>query len=78
MRYKLRSRENGAPCSFCGKTYREVRALVTGQAGVICDGCIAEVPFVSIDATTLTAAGYAGANVESILLKLVAAAEDDA
>lgn len=38
---------------------------------------MAEVPFVIIDATTLTEAGYAGADVDSILLRLLHAAGDD-
>ncbi len=27
-------------CSFCGKTRKEVRVLVEGRAGFICDGCV--------------------------------------
>ena len=38
---------------------------------------ILEVPFVSADATTLTEAGYVGEDVESILLKLIQAADYD-
>lgn len=38
---------------------------------------ILEVPFVSSDATTLTEAGYVGEDVESILLKLIQAADYD-
>lgn len=38
---------------------------------------ILEVPFVSCDATTLTEAGYVGEDVESILLKLIQAADYD-
>ena len=38
---------------------------------------ILEVPFVAADATTLTEAGYVGEDVESILLKLIQAADYD-
>jgi ATP-dependent Clp protease ATP-binding subunit ClpX len=38
---------------------------------------ILEVPFVSADTTTLTEAGYVGEDVESILLKLIQAADYD-
>lgn len=38
---------------------------------------IAEVPFAIVDATRLTAAGYVGADVESVLLRLLQAAGDD-
>lgn len=26
-------------CSFCERTHREVRALIAGRRGYICDGC---------------------------------------
>src|SRR5690606_36870708 len=38
---------------------------------------ILEVPFASIDATTLTEAGYAGADVEDVLVRLYYAAGED-
>lgn len=38
---------------------------------------ILEVPFASIDATTLTESGYAGADVEDVLLRLYYAADED-
>jgi predicted nucleic acid-binding Zn ribbon protein len=31
-----------AACSFCGKTKDETRALIAGDAGFICDECVAK------------------------------------
>lgn len=50
----------------CGKTY-----LVQTMAKIL------DVPFATSDATTLTEAGYVGEDVESMLLKLIQAADFD-
>lgn len=50
----------------CGKTY-----LVENLAKII------KVPFVSVDATTLTESGYEGANIEDIFERLLAQTDND-
>ena len=32
--------ENGVLCSFCSKSYKEVRKVIAGPAVFICDECI--------------------------------------
>lgn len=57
--------------------------LVTGPSGsgksflVATIAKFLDVPFISIDATTLTEAGYIGQNVDTIITRLVAAADGD-
>ena len=62
-------------CSFCGRSQDEVQRLIAGPPPIfICDECVA---FAIADATALTEAGYVGEDVETILLRLIQAADGD-